>query len=300
MSFSRDVKKELSNLTPAARHCRLAELSGIIAFSGGAFVEKRDGSWAALRTENFSAARKYFTLLRKTFNIGLSVSVRQNRNPAGSTIFTVGSGKDVLSARTAPAHNRCCRRAFIRGAFLASGSISDPGKGYHLEFVCGGEDNAARLKAMLESFGVESRITIRKKNHVLYVKEGSAIADTLNIMGAHVSLMEFENIRILKEMRNSVNRQVNCETANLNKTVSAAVKQIADIRYIRDSIGLESLPDNLRAVAALRLDQPGASLKELGEMLDPPVGKSGVNHRLRRLSVIAEDLRDHKEEERYD
>ena len=300
MSFSSEVKKELSYQIPSARHCRLAELSAITAHSGHA-CEYVDGSGGTVfRTENPAAARKYFTLLRKTFNITPNVSARQNRNPSGSRVFSVGSCADMTAVKTALVQNRCCKRAYIRGAFLASGSISDPGKGYHLEFVCGSSGKAESLKAMLESFGVESRITIRKKNHVLYIKEGSAIADTLNIMEAHVSLMEFENIRVLKEMRNSVNRQVNCETANLNKTVSAAVKQIEDIRLIRDCVGLGSLPSNLAEIAVLRLEQPGASLKELGEMLDPPVGKSGVNHRLRKLSAIAEDLRDHKEEEHYD
>ena len=153
---------------------------------------------------------------------------------------------------------------------------------------------------MLEDFGIEARITPRKKNYILYVKEGSQIADILNVMEAHVALMKFENIRILKEMRNSVNRQVNCETANLNKTISAAVKQIEDIQYIQRTIGFERLPENLAEIARLRLEQPETTLKELGEMLTPPVGKSGVNHRLRKLSAIAEDLRDHKEESYYD
>jgi hypothetical protein len=125
---------------------------------------------------------------------------------------------------------------------------------------------------------------------VVYVKEGEHIVDLLNIMEAHVALMDLENVRILKEMRNSVNRQVNCETANISKTVGAAVKQMEDIDYIRKKRGLESLPDNLREVALLRLEYPEASLKELGMRLSPTVGKSGVNHRLRRISEIAEEL----------
>lgn len=143
---------------------------------------------------------------------------------------------------------------------------------------------------------MEARVTQRKNHYITYMKEGSQIADMLSVMEAHVALMNFENVRILKEMRNSVNRQVNCETANLNKTVSAAVKQIEDIRYIERTIGFEQLPENLAEIAELRLEQPGTTLKELGEMLNPPVGKSGVNHRLRKLSMIAEELRDNKEE----
>lgn len=131
----------------------------------------------------------------------------------------------------------------------------------------------------------------RKKYYVVYIKEGSQIVDILNVMEAPVSLMELENIRIVKEMRGSVNRQVNCETANINKTVSAAVKQIEDIRFIQSAAGLSGLPESLQEMARIRLERPEATLKELGEALEPPVGKSGVNHRLRKLSLVAEELR---------
>ncbi len=138
---------------------------------------------------------------------------------------------------------------------------------------------------------MEAKIVQRKKSYVVYLKEGSQIVDILNIMEAHVSLMNMENVRILKEMRNSVNRQVNCETANINKTVSAAVKQVEDINYIKSMRGLDSLPDNLKEIALIRLQYPQAPLKELGTFLEPPVGKSGVNHRLRRLCEMAEEIR---------
>jgi DNA-binding protein WhiA len=145
-------------------------------------------------------------------------------------------------------------------------------------------------------FELEAKIILRKRSHVVYIKEGSQIVDLLNIMEAPISLMEMENVRILKEMRNSVNRQVNCETANLNKTVSAAVKQMEDITYIEQTLGLHNLPENLQEIARVRLAAPNASLKELGDMLSEPLGKSGVNHRLRKLSEIAEELRGSKEE----
>ena len=143
---------------------------------------------------------------------------------------------------------------------------------------------------------MDARIVQRKKSYVVYVKEGAQIVDLLGLMGASRAVMELENIRILKEMRNSVNRQVNCETANINKTVNAAVKQIEDIRYIERVKGFESLRDNLAEIAGLRLQYPEATLKELGMMLNPQVGKSGVNHRLRKLSVIADELRENEEE----
>ena len=188
--------------------------------------------------------------------------------------------------------NVCCKRVFIRGAFLSAGSISDPEKFYHFEITCASMRKAKQLQGLMASFDIEARIVLRKRYFVVYVKEGSQIAELLQIMEAPMALMELENIRIVKEMRNSVNRQVNCETANINKTVSAAVKQMEDIRYIQDTIGLESLPENLQEMARVRLERPEATLKELGEALEPPVGKSGVNHRLRKLSLMAEDLRE--------
>ena len=296
MSFSSEIKQELSWQLPSARHCRLAEISAILSFCSHVEAGTEGTGNVRMHTENLAVARKYFTLLKKTFNINMSVSVRQNRKPHGNRSFEITALTDMTAVRHVLIQNPCCRRAYIRGAFLASGSVSDPEKGYHFEIVCADSARAEQLSAMLESFGIEAKITLRKHSYILYVKEGSQIADILNVMEAHVGLMKFENIRILKEMRNSVNRQVNCETANLNKTVSAAVKQIEDIQYIQSTIGFEKLPENLAEIARLRLEQPGMSLKELGQMLTPPVGKSGVNHRLRKLSFIAEELREHKEE----
>ncbi len=296
MSFSGEIKRELSYQIPAARHCRLAEISAILSFCSHVREERGGSGSVRMHTENLAVARKYFTLMKKTFNIDMNVSVRQNRNPQGARTFEISSCTDMSAVGHVLIQNPCCRRAYIRGAFLAAGSVSDPEKGYHFEIVCPGGSQAEQLCGMLESFGVGAKVTLRKNSHILYVKEGSQIADILNVMEAHVGLMKFENIRILKEMRNSVNRQVNCETANLNKTVSAAVKQIEDIQYIQKTIGFEKLPENLAETARLRLEQPGMSLKELGQLLTPPVGKSGVNHRLRKLSFIAEELRDHKEE----
>ena len=296
MSFSSEIKQELSWQLPSARHCRLAEISAILSFCSHVEAGTEGTGNVRMHTENLAVARKYFTLLKKTFNINMNVSVRQNRKPHGNRSFEITALTDMTAVRHVLIQNPCCRRAYIRGAFLASGSVSDPEKGYHFEIVCADSARAEQLSAMLESFGIEAKITLRKHSYILYVKEGSQIADILNVMEAHVGLMKFENIRILKEMRNSVNRQVNCETANLNKTVSAAVKQIEDIQYIQKTIGFEQLPENLAEIARLRLEQPGMSLKELGELLTPKVGKSGVNHRLRKLSFIAEELRDHKEE----
>lgn len=309
MSFSGKVKDELSKQCPVARHCQIAEVAAIISLCGRIGISQNDTYSVRIHTENIAVARKYFTLLKKAYNIDTEISIRQSSKLRNYTI-TIKHHKDAMKVLQASKlideygeicenlsvssniliQKECCKRAFIRGAFLASGSISDPEKFYHFEIVCTTEDKAVQLKNIIQYFNIDAKIVERKKHFVVYIKEGAGIVDILNVMEAHVALMDLENVRILKEMRNSVNRKVNCETANLKKTVSAAVKQIEDIKFIRDKVGLSVLSDNLEEMARLRLDNPDASLKELGEMLTPAVGKSGVNHRLRKICEIADDL----------
>jgi len=174
--------------------------------------------------------------------------------------------------------------------------MSNPKKAYHMEFVTDDLEKAERLQEIIRAFSVDAKIIQRKKHYVVYIKEGSQIVDLLNVMEAHVSLMDLENVRIIKEMRNQVNRQVNCEAANISKTVNAASKQIEDIIFIRDHVGFGNLNEGLRDIARLRIEHPEASLKELGAMLQPPISKSGVNHRLRKLSYYADIYRKNKEE----
>lgn len=169
--------------------------------------------------------------------------------------------------------------------------MSNPEKAYHLEFVVNSLELAEELKELINSYGLTSKVIARKNSHIVYLKEGEQIVDILSIIGAYNSLFEFENVRIVKDMRNNVNRLVNCETANLSKTVNAAVRQVESIKLIEKEIGLKRLSKPLRDIAELRLEYPDESLKELGEMLDPPVGKSGVNHRLRKIEKIADELR---------
>ena len=313
MSFSSSVKDELSRQMPGARHCQIAETAAILSLCGRVKISASDHFWIEIHTENVAVARKYFTLLKKTFNIRTDVSIRSGINPGRSRTYIVAVreheealkvlqavklinsqgeiGENLSLIRNVVLQNACCRRAFIRGAFLAAGSISAPEKFYHFEIVCPTEPKAEQLKNIIATFDIEAKIVPRKKYYVVYIKEGSQIVDILNVMEAPVSLMELENIRIVKEMRGSVNRQVNCETANINKTVSAAVKQIEDIRFIQSVAGLSGLPESLQEMARIRLERPEATLKELGEALEPPVGKSGVNHRLRKLSLVAEEPR---------
>lgn len=295
MSFSSEVKEELSEQIGESRHCRLAELAAIISYVGKVRVSG-GGVTLSLETDNVSLRDKYKRLLYLLFAVDI-----HTENLSGAEVLRVlesvkmwdernGRFCDTTTVDGLLVQQTCCKRAFIRGAFLASGSMSNPNKSYHFEVVCDTLQQARQLQNMMNSFEVDAKIVTRKKSQVVYIKEGSHIVDMLNVMEAHVALMNLENVRIVKEMRNFVNRQVNCETANISKTVNAAVRQIEDIVYIRDKRGLESLPDNLREIALLRLTYPDVTLKELGTYLNPPVGKSGVNHRLRKLSEIAAEM----------
>ena len=312
MSFSGKVREELAGNISSARHCRIAELAAFIGMCGTIAVNSFDQYSIKIHSENFLVARKVFTLIEKTFNIKVDVSIRRNIKRQNATYSVVvrqhedavrilqavkmiggnpGYISDIRPFSPLVLQQTCCRRAFLRGAFQASGSMSDPSKSYHFEIVCDSQAAAGQIQEIMDGFGLDAKIVQRKKAYVVYLKEGSRIVDVLNVMEAHVALMELENVRILKEMRNTVNRKVNCETANINKTVSAAVKQVEDITYLRDTVGFEHLPDNLAEAALARLEHPDATLKELGETLDPPVGKSGINHRLRRLSEMAEKVK---------
>ncbi len=318
MSFSGNVKEELSRQTGTARHCQIAEIAALLSMCGHINATANGGLCLILHSENAAVARKYFTLLKKTFSINTEICVRRNAylKKSRTYVLAVNRQEDVrriLQAVKMDAMrgslaeqdtlvssllvmSSCCKRAFIRGAFLASGSMSDPNKAYHLEIVLSSRTKAEQLRTLIASFDIDAKIVVRKKYHVLYIKEGVKIVELLNVMEAHVALMELENVRILKEISGSVNRKVNCETANIGKTISAAVEQINDINLIRDTIGLSGLPEQLEEVALARLAAPEATLLELGDSLNPPVGKSGVNHRLRKLKDLADSIRKDRED----
>ena len=184
-------------------------------------------------------------------------------------------------------------REYLRELFLSCGTMSDPRRFYHLEFVCGSDKEALKVKEIIGGFGIQASIMKRKEHYVVYLKDSDAISDMLTLLGAHNALLELENIRVLKEMRESVQRRVNCETANISKTVSASLRQLEAIHYIDENIGIKKLPESLREAAQLRLSYPDASLKELADRL-PNVGKSGINHRLRRIVELEEELKSGK------
>lgn len=287
MSFSSDIKEELGRQYSKSRHCQMAELSGMIELEGR--IDEQDGTMY-FKTDNPVLLEKYAILMRKVFGLDISKPISKEDTDRIMQTFK-WSRLEGATTNGLILQNTCCKRAFIRGAFLAGGSMSDPNKSYHFEIVCHTLEQGKQLQSVMQSFDTDAKIVERKGHHVVYLKEGSQIVDMLNVMEAYVALMNLENVRILKEVRNTINRKVNCETANINKTVNAAVKQVEDIELIRERIGLDNLPDNLREMALLRLEYPEATLKELGNYLEPPVGKSGVNHRLRKLSAIAEDLK---------
>lgn len=304
MSFSMDVKEELRRKTGNARHCRIAELAALTIYLA---YPVEDGC-LEYRTETAPVAEQVGALIEKLFyEVPALTKVKNGRQTVhfirtGSREFTDKmletmklTRKDNEDCFWRPdamlLQRSCCKRAYVRGTFLATGSVSDPQKSYHFELVFAHREQAEQMQALLRSFDVEAGIVARKKASVLYVKEGAQISDILNVMEAHVALMELENVRILKDMRNSINRQVNCETANLNKTVTAAARQIEDIKLIRDTIGFDELKEELKEMAKVRLAYPESSLQELGTYLAVPIGKSGVNHRLAKLCEIAEGLK---------
>ena len=265
MSFSRDVKEELLRHYTKARHCQMAELAALKIFG-----EKN------LEFDPLKEIYNYnFTSGKKTFNINLHF----DSSPKKRTEKT------------------CCQRAFLRGAFLGAGTISDPEKEYRFDIVCTGQETAEFLQNLLSGFGIRARITKRRGRQVLYLKEAEQISEALNVMEAHKAMMEFENVRILKEMRSSVNRQVNCETANINKAVNASMKQVEDIKCIESEIGLDKLDENLADVAKARLLYPDVTLSELGSLMTPPISKSAVNHRMRKITRLAEEVRNHEKGE---
>lgn len=312
MSFSSKVKGEICRYTDISTEEALASVSAIMKVSGTiAFSGK--GLSFRIATENPASARYIFTILKEHFNIHSKLMVKKSNSLKKNNIYMVVIDEDMgvrdilyktgifkeidgilnidykIDANLVDTEDK--KRAYVRGAFIGGGSITNPEKTYHLEFVTHSEEYAKELSSLVNGFGLNSKVIQRKNSFIIYIKEGEQIVDLLNIVGAHTSLLELENIRIMKEMRNKVNRLVNCETANLSKTVNAAVRQVESIKLIQREIGLQRLPKNLREIAELRLSYPDESLKDLGEMLVPPVGKSGVNHRLRKIEKIAEEVR---------
>ncbi len=308
MSFSADVKNELARVTDGQNCCHVAELAALMRMGGAMLIGGNNTLGINFTTENAAVARKVLTLIKRGFPVAVEVVVTRARRlkkansyhikVAPSPVVTgllaelgimrgevINAGRDMGLLR-----KTCCRRAYLRGAFLGGGSVSRPEGEYHLELVTGNFDFARTLVRLLKAFGLPARMTDRKQDYVVYLKDGDAITSLLRIIGAHNALFVFENVRVVKDMRNQVNRLVNCETANLQKTVNAAVRQVESIKVIAAAMGLDKLPPSLREAAELRLAHQEATLQELVDLVDGRVGKSGMNHRLRKLEQIARDL----------
>lgn len=310
MSFTSDIKKELTTLENNTC-CKRAELSALMRMNG--MLEIQDKQWVVeLVTESPSTARHMFSLIRGLYHVQPEVlvrkkirlkknnvySIRLRQNAAAILadlcIFDATSWERISGISPTLIKKACCKRSYLRGAFLASGSVNNPDSGsYHLEMMTTYYDHAEALKKLMDNYHLNPKMLERKKGYIVYMKEGDKIGEFLNIIGAHPSLLHFENVRIMKDMRNSVNRLVNCETANLNKTVQAAMRQKANIELIAAHLGLENIPEKLREVAELRLQYPEVNLTELGELIPSgKLSKSAINHRMRKIDELAKQLRE--------
>lgn len=307
MSFAAQTKKELT-MIEADTCCENAELAALIRMSGSVQLT-RERVVLDISTENAAIARRIYSLIKKKFQVHTELLVRKKMRLKKNNVYIVrvpSQVQEILAKLSIVSEGflftpgiearlirrSCCKRAYLRGAFLASGSVNNPeGSSYHLEMSSMYEEHCKALCQLANEFDLNARCIERKKGFVFYIKEGEKIIEFLSLIGAHQALLRFEDVRIMKDMRNSVNRLVNCETANLNKTIGASVRQIENIRLLQREIGLGNLPEKLREVAEIRLQHPDMNLKEVGDMLKGQVSKSGVNHRLRKIDELAEKLR---------
>lgn len=305
-SFATEVKNELARLMYEESCCRTAELAALLRMGATMTLGPNRTLGLNFRTENAAVARKTLTLLKEMDHVRTEVMVSRSRRlkKNNSYYVSVVPSREVsallerlglmhgesfnVGSDSAILRRQCCRRAYLRGAFLGGGSVNRPEGSYHLELVTGSSAFSELLLSLLHKMDFPVGITDRKGDYIVYIKEGDAIMDFLGMIGADAALQSFEIARNLKEIRNQVNRLVNCETANLQKTVNASVKQIENIRYIAVHDGMQSLPEQLREVAEARLANPDATLSELAKILG--IGKSGINHRLRKLAKLVDDL----------
>ncbi|MGI5891254.1 MAG: DNA-binding protein WhiA [Bacillota bacterium] len=313
MSFATSVKDDLARIVSQKRCCRQAEFAACLRLAGNINIGRSQAISLTVTTQHAAAARKIFTICKDLFALETEMIIHRKNRLKKNQVYSIhilpqkGINKilelvGVMNENDiwrvdfpGPLNPKllqkdCCKRAYLRGAFLVAGSINDPGSEYHLEIICNDLKQAFLIRDLMMEFSIKGKITRRKHHYIIYLKESDQIVDLLNVMGSYRSLLEFENTRIVKSMRNQVNRVVNCETANLNKTIQAGLKQAEDIKLIADNIGLDKLPYQLREVAQLRLSNPERSLSELSELMC--LGRSCINHRLRRLSEIADNIRD--------
>ncbi|WP_138418368.1 DNA-binding protein WhiA [Aquibacillus sediminis] len=308
MSFASDIKKELTKIENDTC-CSHAEMAALIRMNGAVSLS-RQGYMLDVQTENAAIARRIYVLIKSLYDFPVELLVRKKMKLKKNNVYIVrmkDSVRELLSQLEILEEpftlvreisdkyttKDCCRAAYLRGAFLAGGSVNNPEtSSYHLEIFNLYQEHNDSLCELMNSFGLHAKILERKKGFITYIKEAEKITEFLNYIGAHQALLKFEDVRIVRDMRNSVNRLVNCETANLNKTIGAAFRQVENIRFIEKTVGLESLPDKLQEIARLRVQHQDVSLKELGELVSTgKISKSGINHRLRKIDEFAEKIR---------
>ena len=309
MSFSSEIKDEVAKIKVEDYKIILSELAGITPMCGILNFKNNKISMEYI-TENAPVARRIFTFLRRSFGFDVEVkNVRSTQLKKNVFIIYISQdescrllldelkyirGASVFMINYAPTDlikTSNEKKAYIRGAFMGSGSITDPKKGYHLEFVSENESNAYFLRDAINDFGLKSKVIMRKEKYIIYIKDSEQISDFLSLIGAYNSVLNYENVRVIKEMRNNVNRIVNCETANLNKTVKSSYDQVEDIKLIEREIGIENLDEDLKAIAKIRLENRSMSLNDIANSLEPKLSKSTVNYRFKKLRRIANKLR---------
>ena len=301
MSYSSEVKNELARLEGQKPCCEKAELLGVLRLSG-ALVLRGKNIGIHFSTENAALARRVLQVLKSNYPVQTEVVITRSRRLKKNNRYQVevipdsNVAKALQELQILPSgederqnllRKACCRKAFLRGVFMAGGSVSRPAGDYHLEIVTENEELARLIVKIMHGFSLSAKMTDRKNNYIVYLKDGDHITDFLSLIGAHQALLEFENVRIVKDMRNQVNRRVNCETANLNKVIRASVLHVACIRYLQEHGRYDLLPEKLKEAAELRLRYPDISLNELVEYTEGTVGKSGLNHRLKKIRQIA-------------
>lgn len=307
MSFSSDVKKELI-MMESDHEAMKAELAAIIRMNGLISTNGQDTS-LDIQTESAAIARRIYTLLRNVFPGPIEIVVRKKMRLKKNNIYIVRLREKVneLLENLEIEHEDDgfeqtnlletlstdeMRRAYLRGAFIARGSINNPEtSSYHLEIFNLDQDHNHILCQLMNMYSLRAKELQRRNGYIVYMKEANRIADFLRLIGANKALFKFEDARIVRDMRNSVNRIVNCETANMNKTISASVRQVENIKFIERTVGLDYLPERLREIAKVRLEHPDVTLQELGKLIPSgELSKSGVNHRLKKIEEIARSL----------
>lgn len=277
MSFSADVKEEICKIA-YARHCNLALLSSLLLVN--ADIKEQH----VIKMYNNKNQDLIYKLITELF--GLPITQKHYEDILNATGL-----KDETNINNFIIKNMCCKKEFVKGAFICCGSMSNPEKSYHLELVFLNSSLANDFNNLLMTMGFNSKIIKRKQYHVVYLKDGESISLFLNTVGAHKNLLKFENVRIIKEIRNDLNRQVNCEAENIRKTIAAASSHIEDINYIIEKKGLDFLPKDLRNIAILRLDNSDATLANIGDLSNPKLSKASVNYKLKKINKIAESIR---------